>query len=62
MRPHDVLYYVLDRPEISDEAYDRIFGELERLEDLVPVFPVILGYPAQRPVSPGRRAPVVFWR
>jgi len=31
-------------------------------EDLVPVFPVILGYPAQHPVSPGRRAPVVFWR
>ena len=36
IRRHDVLYYVLDRPEISDEAYDRIFGELERLEEAFP--------------------------
>ena len=32
IRHHDYLYYVLDRPEISDEAYDRLFRELQRLE------------------------------
>lgn len=32
IRRHDYLYYVLDRPEISDEAYDRLFEELRRLE------------------------------
>jgi nitroreductase len=31
-------------------------------ENLVPVFPVILGHAAQHPDSPGRRAPVIFWR
>jgi len=29
---HDHLYYVLDRPEISDQAYDRLWNELRRLE------------------------------
>lgn len=29
---HDYRYYVLDRPTISDAAYDRLFKELERLE------------------------------
>lgn len=28
---HDYLYYVLDRPEISDAAYDRLYAELVRL-------------------------------
>jgi DNA ligase (NAD+) len=32
IRRHDYLYYVLDRPEISDAAYDRLFHELQRLE------------------------------
>jgi DNA ligase (NAD+) len=32
IRHHDRLYYVLDRPGISDTAYDRLFAELERLE------------------------------
>jgi DNA ligase (NAD+) len=32
IRRHDYLYYVLDRPEISDAAYDRLLGELRRLE------------------------------
>jgi len=32
IRHHDYQYYVLDRPEISDAAYDRLFRELERLE------------------------------
>ncbi len=33
---HDHLYYVLDRPEISDETYDRLYSELARLEDEFP--------------------------
>jgi DNA ligase (NAD+) len=32
IREHDHRYYVLDRPIISDEAYDRLFAELVRLE------------------------------
>lgn len=30
---HDHCYYVLDRPEISDAEYDRLFRELQKLED-----------------------------
>lgn len=29
---HRFCYYVLDRPEISDEEFDRLYHELERLE------------------------------
>ena len=36
IRRHDHLYYVLDQPEISDEAYDRLFDELVRLEAAFP--------------------------
>lgn len=32
IRAHDHRYYVLDRPTISDAAYDRLMRELERLE------------------------------
>ncbi len=32
IRGHDYLYYVKDRPEISDTAYDTLFRELEALE------------------------------
>ena len=32
IRRHDHLYYVLDRPEISDEQYDELFRELRELE------------------------------
>jgi len=32
LRRHDYRYYVLDRPEISDAAYDRMVAELRRLE------------------------------
>ena len=32
IRRHDFLYYVKNHPEISDQAYDRLFGELSRLE------------------------------
>jgi DNA ligase (NAD+) len=29
---HDYLYHVLDRPEIADREYDRLFAELQELE------------------------------
>jgi DNA ligase (NAD+) len=32
IREHDYLYYVVDRPAISDAAYDRLFAELVSLE------------------------------
>ncbi|MBI4352419.1 MAG: NAD-dependent DNA ligase LigA [Candidatus Omnitrophica bacterium] len=44
---HNHLYYDLNRPEISDEAYDRLVGELERLEKAHPE--------AASPESPTRR-------
>jgi DNA ligase (NAD+) len=33
---HDHRYYVLDDPEISDEEYDELFGELRQLEEKNP--------------------------
>ena len=36
IRRHDHLYYVLDRPEIDDAAYDRLFRELVALEEAHP--------------------------
>jgi len=33
---HNRLYYVEDRPEITDAEYDRLFQELERLEEQHP--------------------------
>jgi DNA ligase (NAD+) len=36
IRHHDHLYYVLDQPVISDEAYDRLFRELRALESSYP--------------------------
>jgi DNA ligase (NAD+) len=36
IRHHDYLYYVKDRPEVADEAYDALFAELRRLEDAHP--------------------------
>ncbi|MEN9724143.1 MAG: hypothetical protein RJB38_2129 [Pseudomonadota bacterium] len=35
---HDHCYYVLDRPEISDAAYDRLFRQLQELEQAYPQF------------------------
>jgi len=32
LRRHDYLYYVLNRPEISDQQYDILFAELKQLE------------------------------
>ena len=36
IRRHDYLYYVKDRPEISDEEYDRLFDALKHLEQRFP--------------------------
>ena len=36
IRYHDYRYYVLDDPEISDAEYDRLFRELEQLEEQYP--------------------------
>jgi DNA ligase (NAD+) len=36
IRRHDYLYYVLNRPEISDRQYDRLFAELMKLEQANP--------------------------
>jgi len=33
IRHHDYLYYVKDRPEISDAEYDQLFSELKGLEE-----------------------------
>jgi DNA ligase (NAD+) len=32
IRKHDYLYYALDRPEMSDSEYDKLFRELQKLE------------------------------
>jgi len=36
IRRHDYLYYVENRPEISDARYDRLFARLEELEEADP--------------------------
>src|SRR5262245_15874963 len=36
IRRHDYLYYVLDRPALSDDAYDRLYRELRDLEEKHP--------------------------
>jgi len=36
IRHHDYLYYVEDRPEISDEGYDKLYRELVALEEEFP--------------------------
>jgi len=38
IRKHNHLYYVLDRPGISDEAYDSLLTELKGLEEAHPEF------------------------
>ncbi len=35
---HDYLYYVKDRPVISDETYDKLFRRLQELEQAFPEF------------------------
>ena len=36
LRKHSHLYYVLDEPEVSDSEYDRLFRELQQLEQKNP--------------------------
>jgi DNA ligase (NAD+) len=36
IRRHDYLYCVKDKPEVSDEEYDRLFDALKRLEERFP--------------------------
>ena len=36
IRRHDYLYYVLDRPAISDAEYDALVADLRRLEEQFP--------------------------
>jgi DNA ligase (NAD+) len=36
IRHHDYLYYVKDRPEIQDSAYDGLFAELKQIEARFP--------------------------
>jgi DNA ligase (NAD+) len=36
IRRHDYLYYVKNRPEISDQSYDRLYYALKRLEQRFP--------------------------
>jgi DNA ligase (NAD+) len=36
LRHHEYLYYVLDEPEISDAAYDRLMNRLKELEEAHP--------------------------
>jgi DNA ligase (NAD+) len=47
IRQHDYSYYVLDRPTISDEEYDRLFRELRALEEAHPEL-VTADSPTQR--------------
>jgi len=47
IRRHDHLYYVLDQPEISDEAYDALVRELKALEEESPDL-ILLDSPTRR--------------
>ncbi len=51
IRRHDFLYYVKDRPEISDAEYDRLFRELVDLERASPAL-VTPDSPTQRVGAP----------
>lgn len=51
IRHHDYLYYVKDRPEISDGEYDRLFRELADLEQTHPEL-VTPDSPTQRVGAP----------
>jgi DNA ligase (NAD+) len=51
IRRHDYLYYVKDRPEISDSQYDRLFQELIDLEQAHPEL-VTTDSPSQRVGAP----------
>ena len=47
IRHHEYMYYALDRPEISDAEYDRLYGELKAIENAHPEL-VTADSPTQR--------------
>ncbi|MCA9482598.1 MAG: NAD-dependent DNA ligase LigA [Nitrospina sp.] len=47
IRKHDHLYYVLDRPEVTDREYDRLMDQLKELESRHPEW-VFADSPTQR--------------
>jgi DNA ligase (NAD+) len=47
IRKHDYLYYVLNRSEITDRQYDKLFAELQGLEQANPQF-ITADSPTQR--------------
>lgn len=47
IRRHDYLYYVLNRSEITDRQYDKLFAELQGLEQANPQF-ITADSPTQR--------------
>ena len=47
IRRHDYLYYVLNRPKISDRQYDKLFAELRKLEQANPQY-ITADSPTQR--------------
>jgi DNA ligase (NAD+) len=48
---HNYLYYVLDRPQISDTEYDQLFKELQEIERAFPKF-ITPDSPSQRIGAP----------
>ena len=50
---HNYLYYIQNKPEISDKTYDALFSRLQELEE---VFPDL-----QHPSSPTRRIGAPQW-
>ncbi|KAA0001416.1 MAG: NAD-dependent DNA ligase LigA [Thermoplasmata archaeon] len=48
---HNYLYYVLNKPEISDEEYDKLMDELRQLEEQFPEF-ITPDSPTQRVGAP----------
>ncbi|MGB8227332.1 MAG: NAD-dependent DNA ligase LigA, partial [Sedimentisphaerales bacterium] len=38
IKKHDCLYYVLNKPQISDKQYDELFSQLKKLEEQHPEF------------------------
>ena len=55
IREHDHRYWVLDRPTIPDAQYDRLFRELQALEEAYPDL-LLLDSPTQRVSGPMREA------
>ena len=51
IRKHDYYYYVLNQPIISDAEYDRLFRELQELEEKYPQF-ITPDSPTQRVGAP----------